>query len=243
MSTIVKRVTRIYSAFAHSVQARQTGNTGRAAALCLLLTGTIPLGAALAAPKNPGLIVPGQSFGPLRLGSRRAELYSFLGKPAHVYRLPGGLIEDVWEFEGDPSRHFDIFYRSGVAVQIGATASGYATALGLSAASPFQRALLEYPGLTTTAYYIHDPDAEGAEEYFYDDARRGIAFSFSSQDDEASSEGILGTNPEADVKPEDIIVHSPGRALLVPAGGATVTRRRVEADLTAPYLYAHLRHH
>ena len=205
-----------------------------------------PDGPPPAGPAPPGRVVAGEACGRLRLGMSRGEVRSLLGKPGETHSLPGGVTEDLWAPQEDGRRNVDVLYRDGAAVQIDVSSPAYSTAAGVSTAAPFRRVLGEYPGLSTASYSFEAPEGGGYIQYFYDDRRQGIAFGIVTQDDEASSELILGTNraahPTAErVSADHLIVHRPGVAVLVPTYGCKVTPAKSDRVMEAPYLYAHLR--
>ncbi len=184
-------------------------------------------------------IVPGQRIGTVVLGMDRASVHTLLHTPSTTRRLHGGLIVDTWLSHQmlPPSAaqtgnylkrdYLTVFFRRDHAVQIEVSSPQFTAENGFSTHSSAHDFAGRYPhfqqphrrryapgpnGLGPYEYGSISPDASSpASKHFllYGDAtRQGIAWKYGAW-------GNLAPEPDPNGPLEAVIVHTPGRTVLM----------------------------
>ena len=222
--------------------------------VCSTLTGMVQLPALSMAGYD---IVPGSKGGFFRLGmSRKAVQQLYPVKPTKTYHFfwnvknKSGtrrtlITDDFWD-DPNPEYKMDVFYIGDKVIQVEQYGSRGFLPDSVNIGTDFVQVLKTYPNLRLSSYivssYDDDGNALGSEEkYYYDDQSKGVAFCIVTQDEEATSDGILGKNPSIkEVDIDNIIIHRAGTEAIPPCGGAKVTKTIANKVLTLAYLRAHL---
>lgn len=173
-------------------------------------------------------VQPGKRIGKVGLGDVRSRIHALLGRPPRSRMRPDGLREDSWwtppaEKRRSRPQPYTILFKGDRAVELEVSSPAFRTPGGFSIASPFGQLVRGFPNLWVSQFVLGDND--GTCALYYDDVAKGIAFSWTGQD-----EVLPRTRPEA------IIVHSPGTRASTPAGSRPV--RPPDLDRTgAPFPY------
>ncbi|MBC8100984.1 MAG: hypothetical protein H7Z41_00150 [Cytophagales bacterium] len=178
------------------------------AAAAILITS-----ARAAAPVSTRTVTPGVGLTGIRLGMKRDAVIALLGRPTQTARLSlgtktrlpaaqqGSYAEDIWRSGGEVL--VVVLSRSQKVLQIGVAGPPFKTTTGLSTGSVFPAVRAKHPGITVRSYQMED-----AVTFFADDVKRGIAFTTSTQDDQATYESL------STLKPELMLVHPAGQPVL-----------------------------
>ena len=132
-----------------------------------------------------------------------------------------------------------VLYQGGKVIQIETSLSSVKSPGNISTSSNFLKVLKRYKNLRGSAYGWTDlNDEAGYVRYYYDDVKTGIAFTLSTQDDQATSETLLSVLPgESVVKPDTIVIHLPGHPVIAATGTARVSKEKVAPTLQPSYIY------
>ncbi len=177
-------------------------------------------------------VVPGQRIGTVVLGMDRASVHTLLHAPSATRRLRNGLVLDTWlspvpipksadRAYGLKRDYVTVFFQDSHAVQIEVTSPQFATADGLSthrSADDFAKRYSYFqephkgPQGTPYCWWNSDPSVSSpAAKHFviYEDAvKQGIACKYSAW-------GDLAPDPDPKGSLETMIVHSPGKIVLL----------------------------
>ncbi len=178
-------------------------------------------------------VVPGRSAGRIFLGMARADVWKILGKPFDTDSFvssalptthqPGHYTLDLW-LGRTSLNQVDILCCNAAVVQIEVDSPQFATADGISAATPLTALRTRFPKLKVVEYMgVREGGRNAAPVDYADDARRGLAFSFSPYTDAGQAADL------SKLKPERVIVHLPRRAVL-PSGAYAHTFEPISAN-------------
>ncbi len=163
-------------------------------------------------------VVPGRSVGRIFLGMARADVWKVLGKPSDTESFvssalptthrPGHYTLDLWI--GRTSLYqVDVLCCHAVVVQVEVDSPQFATADGISAATPLTFLRMRFPKLKVAEYMgVRGSGRNAASVDYADDVQRGLAFSFSPYTDAGQIADL------SKLKPDRVIVHLPSRDVL-----------------------------
>jgi len=172
---------------------------------------------------RPPIVTAGRSLDGIMIGETRAKVWSALQRrPDKIYKLPHGRTEDDWitaqpTADGDTeSVTISAIYEQGAVVQVNCAKSSAGD--DPFKIGPFAALLAADRHLRKSCYSVTTNDQDGYIEFYYDDATAGIAYAKGVQDD-----FILTYCPDT------VIVHAPGKDLMVGTPDATVEVERGSA--------------
>ena len=178
----------------------------------------VALVVALAATaRADNLVVPGERVGAVRLGATISQVHHLLGRPSKTSQWKSGETQDSFlgakpaldadKQEKSPRRNLTVIYRKNRVVQIEFNSPAFRTSRGISVASSLSDFRRAYGPAKAKAFGM-DLDEGGYVAYYFDNSKRGIAFSFGTQD-----------YFDATIKPEDIRIYKRGTKVLPDPGG------------------------
>lgn len=158
-------------------------------------------------------VTPGKHVGAIKLGMTRDAVWLTLGRPTQIKRWPGGVIKDSWLGPENPNSEeaqifLNVIYRARRAVQIEFNEPKYKTGEGISIESTLAQFRSAYKRPLARAYGYDDGEGSGYVGHYFDAVKRGIAFTFRTQD-------LF----DARTVPEALCVHAAGSQVIVEPHG------------------------
>ena len=186
--------------------------------------------------------IPGRSDAGVKLGMSRTELLRG-NKPRHTCHFSWyitkqkrstrvNVIEDEYDWDsrnGGDTKMFDVLSINGKVIQIQDSNDNVTLENGVCPGSKLSEIFHKFGHLKLSVYGYDYHPAGGADLYFYDDERQGVAFYIGVQ-------GMTGDFPI-----EGLIVHRIGFAIIPPPHETKPKRTAPDSKLTTQYLYSHLR--
>ncbi len=169
------------------------------------------------------VVVPGKSLGSISLGMSEDQVRAKLRDPAEFAKTPDGVLVEVWfgkaklSGKGEDSflrrNYLAIYYRDEKVIQIEATSKAYQTTTGLSTGTAVKSWAAQFSAHSDSNKVIPNLDPEGLPAakhllYYGDAITSGLAW-------KQGAWANLWPEPGPDAGLESIIVHMPGKKLIL----------------------------